>query len=601
MTDEINNNQTPDEAPKKVVEIPAVLKVSDFAEVLSQPVTEVMRYLLKNGVLVTINDNIDFDTAAIVADDFGFELKLKAEANQKDSLAEEISDTDEKDDLIERAPVVTIMGHVDHGKTSLLDYIRETKVASTESGGITQHMGSYQVDYKEKKITFIDTPGHEAFGSIRAQGTKVTDIVVLVVAADDGVKPQTIEAIELAKAAGVPIIAAATKIDRPEANLDKVKQELAGKGILTEKWGGKIPFVGVSAKTGEGVDELLELIALTAEVAELKAPKVGSVSGIILESEQDSKIGQVATVIIQKGTLKVGNIFVAGGAYGKIRSMQDHFGKRITEAFPAMPVRVVGFVGSPQVGDQLVTVKDEKTARQTAASRRVTIGSRGSNVKASDLGSLIDKIKSQQGEDLKVMLKADVQGSLQAILSQLEALKTNKGGQIKVINSGIGAISESDVLNSQGENAVVVGFKVPVLPGVQKIADKDDVKIITYDIIYKLTEDLGKLLTEIGDADRKEEIVADGEILKIFMSTAKKKIIGVKVGKGKTNVGDLMRIYRGDDKVGEGKITNIKLVAEEVSEASKGEFGFMVDLEVKAKAGDRIEFVKVEYIPVKLV
>lgn len=598
MEEEVNSQ--PDlsaaEPGKPEVLVPPVIKVTDLAVILSKPVTEVIHYLLKNGVLVTLNDNIDFDTSAIVADDFGFKAKLIAADTTLEDEAAEINPVD----LIPRAPVVTIMGHVDHGKTSLLDYIRKTKVAEKESGGITQHMGSYQVGYKGKKITFLDTPGHEAFGSIRAQGTKVTDIVILVVAAEEGVKPQTIEAIDLARAANVSMIVAVTKIDRPGANIEKVKQELAAQSVLTEAWGGKVPLVGVSAKTGEGIDELLELISLTAEMAELKAPVTGLAKGVIIEAQQDAKIGQLATIIIKSGTLKVGNVFVVGSVHGKVRAMYDHTGKRVDQALPSMPVRIVGFMDAPQVGEMLSVMNDEKTARQLAASRKVAASRKLTGGKA-DFGALIEQMKIDQGGNLNVVVKADVQGSLQAIVGALAALKTSRGNGINIISEGAGNISESDILTAQGGNAFVVGFKVETLPGAAKMAKKEGTNILSYDIIYNLTDDLGKLLVKAGGIERRETIETTGTVLKVFMSTAKSKIIGVKVGKGEAKKDYLFRVMREEEKIGDGHIQSIKSLSEEVSSASLGEFGFMVDLNFKVKEGDKIEFIKVEHIPAELI
>jgi len=583
------------DAGKPEIIVPAVVKITDLAEILGKPVTEIIHYLLKNGVLVTINDNIDFDTTAIVADDFGFKAKLQEGGDAV------IKETEEEiGELVARAPVVTIMGHVDHGKTSLLDYIRKTKVAEKESGGITQHMGSYQVDCKGKKITFLDTPGHEAFGSIRAQGTKVTDIVILVVAADEGVKPQTIEAIDLAKAANVPMIVAVTKIDRPGANIEKVKQDLAAQQILTEEWSGKVPLVGVSAKTGAGVDELLELIALTADLAELTAPITGQARGIIIEAQQDVKIGQLATVIVQSGTLRVGNIFVAGSTHGKVRAMYDHAGKRVDAALPSMPVRVIGFMDAPQVGEQLVVMKDEKSARQLAASRKVAANRKLTGGKA-DFGALVAQMKINQGGNLNIVVKADVQGSLQAITGALTALKTDRGNGINIISEGAGNISESDILTAQGGGAFVVGFKVDTLPGAAKMAKKDGINILSYDIIYNLTDDLSKLLVEAGGWERQETIEATGKVLKVFMSTAKSKIIGCKIEKGEAKKEYLFRVVRGDEKIGEGVIKKIQSVAEEVETASHGDFGFMVEIKSKVKEGDRVEFVRIENIQAQLI
>ena len=595
MNDSTENNEINE---KEKIVFPSVVKVSDLANMLDQPVTGIIRQLLKSGVLATINDSIDFETAAILADDFGFEA-IEDTATHEEVIIEADS---EGGDLKERPPIVTVMGHVDHGKTSLLDYIRKTKVADKESGGITQHISSYQVDYKGKQITFLDTPGHEAFSAIRAQGTKVTDVVVLVVAADEGVKPQTVEAIKLSQAAGVPIIVAVTKIDRSstEGNFDQLKQQLGEYNVLTEAWGGKTPLVGVSSKTGEGVDELLELVSLTSEMAELKANYEGKARGIVLEARRDVKVGQLATVIIRSGKLIIGNNFVVGDVYGKVKSLLDYNGKRVKEAYPSMPVQITGFSGEPQVGNVLVVVENEKEARGSAVKNRVSSAKYMTTTKSA-LDALTDQIKSQKVKSINIILKTDVQGSLQAIKSQLEKVKTNNGGNIAIIGEGVGHISESDVLSAHGGKAFVVGFKVKVLPSAAKAAEKNGIKALTYDIIYELTDDLTNLLLEAVGSQRQESIEAEGEALKIFHSTSKAKIIGVKLKKGEVKKGYLFRAYRDDKLIGEGPITSIKHVADEIEVASKGDFGFSVDIGPKVKKGDRIEFVKVEHIKAKLV
>ena len=583
---------------KKPVEIPSVVRVGDLADLLNQPVTEVIRALLTSGVLATINDNIDFDTAAIIADDMGFEpseLKRETDVAQADDL-------DAGAEMVERAPIVTVMGHVDHGKTSLLDYIRKAKVAEGESGGITQHISSYQIDYQGKPITFLDTPGHAAFSAIRAQGAKVTDVAVLVVAADDGVKPQTEEVINLAKAAKLPIIVAATKIDKPEADIEKVKQGLGAHNILTESWGGKVPLVGVSAKTGEGIDELLEMISLTSEVAELKARVDGPARGIIIESEKATKVGQTATVIIRAGTLRVGDSFAAGGAHGKVKAMSNYLGKNVKSAGPSEPVQVMGFAGEPQVGALLMVVGSEKEARALANSQGGGVSSRRvSAASATDLEALANQIQASKVQNLNVVVKADVQGSLQAIRDQLSAIRTDQGNTITVISDGLGSVSESDVLTAQGGGAFIVGFKVSVLPGATKSASREQIKILTYDIIYELTQDLSKLLVDSVGLRRVETVAAEGKVLKVFMSTQKNKIIGAKVKGGTVHKGYLMRVSRADQAIGEGIITTIKSSDAEVEAADAGEFGFMVEIGAKVKEGDTVEFIKVEQLKAKIV
>jgi len=579
---------------KKKVNIPSVVRVSDLALILNCPVTEIIKQLLSNGVLATINDSIDFETAAILADDFEFEA---VEDKSNEELL--INQDQEKGEIGPRAPIVTVMGHVDHGKTSLLDYIRKTKVAMGESGGITQHIGSYQVVYKDQTITFLDTPGHEAFSAIRAQGTKVTDVVILVVAAEEGVKPQTIEAIKLAQAANVPIIVAVTKIDKPGANVEKVKQQLGEYGILTESWGGKVPLVPVSTKTGQGVDDLLTLINLTSEMAELTARQTGKAQGIIIEAQHNVKIGQLATVIIRAGKLLVGDNFVVGGVYGKVKAMQDYNGKRIKEALPSMPVSVSGFSAVPQVGDILIVVDNEKIARAKSASNRVSSTHRVAITK-SIFSALTDQIKAQKTKNLNVVIKADAQGSLQAIIDQLNQIKTDRGGNVIIISSGIGNINESDILSAQGSKAFVVGFKVNVSPGANQMANKEKVKIVTYDIIYELTDDMAKLLIESIGLEKVENIEAEGEVLKIFRSTPKQKIIGVKVKKGIVHKEYLFRVYRDNNLIGEGVVKGIKLMTSDVETASDGDFGFLVDIGLKVKEGDKVEFVKIERLKAKI-
>jgi len=589
---------------KKQLVLPEILTVKELAESFGVPVTQVIRELLKNGVLATINDNIDFETAAIISDIFGFEV-VAAAKEENTNMADKENDIPDKGKE-SRAPIVTVMGHVDHGKTSLLDYIRKTTVVSGESGGITQHIGAYQVDYKGRKITFLDTPGHEAFSAIRAQGTKVTDVVILVVAADEGIKPQTIEAIELARAANVPLVVAITKIDRPEANIERVEQELAAHEIVTDKWGGKNVIVRVSGKTGEGVDELLDLVLLTADMQELKAIAKGPASGIMIETKHDKRVGVLGTLLIKQGILQVGDSFVVGHNVGKVRTMENDAGKRIKEASPSMPVQITGFSVAPSTGEMLRVVKNEKEAKSLATleARRATV--RKVSVKTSGLSKLTSSIRAAHSQNLAIVLKADVQGSLEAIKNQIAKIKTDKG-KINIILDGLGDISESDVLaaaghrlgeasGSESENALVVGFKVKVVSSALAAAKKDDIKIVTYDVIYELTDDLTKVLLESIGSERVEISAGTATVLKIFRDGKKDKIIGMKVVKGKAVVGNLVRFTRDDEVVGEGEIKTIKHLMEEVSEATPGEdFGFEITTKAKIKEGDKVEFIQVEH------
>ncbi len=572
------------------------MTVNELASSFSVPVTVVIKQLLSNGVLATINDNIDFETAAIVADDLGYEVSQSESLADTGTIAEKQVEVGEP-----RAPIVTVMGHVDHGKTSLLDYIRKTKITEKESGGITQHIGAYQAEFKGRKITFLDTPGHEAFSAIRAQGAKVTDVVILVVAADEGIKPQTIEAIELARAANVPIVTAITKIDRPEANIMRVEQELAAHNIVTEKWGGKDVIIGVSAKSGEGVDELLDLVLLTADLQELKAQKQVSASGFVIETKHDPKVGYTATLLVHNGTLKIGDAFVVGIQAGKVKSMEDYLGKRVKEAGPSMPVRVTGFGAVPNAGEFFEVVESEKAAREISLSKSKQATARRISVTSSDLSKLTAQIRASRSSQIAVVLKADMQGSLEAIKNQLAKIRTDKG-EIKIIAEGIGNISESDVLGAVGEKAVVVGFKVDVSPSAASMAKKDKIQILTYDIIYNLTDDLTKILLESIEPEKIETQVGRATVLKIFRDDRHEKIIGMKVVSGRITVGNMVKFTRGEEEIGEGTVKLIKHLTEDVSEATPGtDFGFLVATTAKVQPDDVAEFVKVDYKKAKLV
>jgi len=582
---------------KKKIVLPAIMTVNELANSFGVPVTVIIKQLLSNGVLATINDNIDFETAAIVADDLDYEV-----SQNEEQTTDEVASTGKRVEAGElRPPVVTVMGHVDHGKTSLLDYIRKTKITEKESGGITQHIGAYQAEYKGKKITFLDTPGHEAFSAIRAQGAKVTDVVILVVAADEGIKPQTIEAIELARAANVPIVTAITKIDRPEANILRVEQELATHNIVTEKWGGKDIIIGVSAKTGEGIDELLDLVLLTADLQELKAEKNVSATGFVIETKHDPRVGYTATLLVQNGTLKIGDPFVVGIQAGKVKSMEDYLGRRVKEAGPSMPVRVTGFGVTPNAGEFFEVAMSEKQAHELAAKKSKQATARRISVSSSDLSRLTAQIRAAHASQIAVVLKADVQGSLEAIKNQLAKIRTDKG-EIKIIAEGIGNISESDILAAEGERAIVVGFKVSVAPSAASTAKKDKIQILTYDIIYNLTDDLTKILLESIEPEKVETQAGKATVLKIFRDDRHEKIIGMKVVSGRMAVGNIVKFSRAGEEIGEGTVKLIKHLTEEVSEATPGnDFGFLIQTDAKIQPDDTAEFIKVDYRKAKLI
>ena len=598
---------------KQKIEISETIAVKDLAKILGVAITDLIGSLLKEGILATINDSLDFETAAIVAAEKGIELvpKKVVEADEGEDKFEEKYKTEK------RPPVVTIIGHVDHGKTTLLDYIRHADVAKSESGGITQHIGSYQIEYEFKdrgtgkvereKITFLDTPGHEAFSAIRAQGTKITDILILVVAADDGVKPQTIEAIDLAKAAKVPTIVAINKIDKPGANLHLIKGQLVEQDFATEDMGGKHPVVLVSAKSGEGVDKLLEMILLVADVEGFKSRRKGPAVGVILESNLDPKKGVTATVLVQRGGLSVGDPFVVSGESGKVKSIEDHAGKKIKTAGPSMPVQLTGFSAQPLIGDILTVAESDKEARskahtmgRSASAKRINIATKA------DLSTLSKQIKASQMTTLNVVVKTDVFGSLEAIKKSLAAIKSDKAS-IKIIHEGIGAINESDILTAEGQegqNVFVIGFRVKPSLAAKKSAEKVGVKIFTYDVIYELIDDLKDLLLEAMEPEKIEIQKGKGKVLKIFRRGGKAKVIGVKLNIGEVEVGDYLRILReaGEgEKIPEGKILKIQHVNEELKKATaEGEFGFEVEIEEVPEEGEKVEFFKIEYNKPKL-
>jgi translation initiation factor IF-2 len=579
----------------KQIQISSIVTVKQLAEAFDVPVTVVIKQLLSNGVLATINDNIDFETAAIIADDLGYEVSQIQDASV--TAAEEMmSQRKSREGADTRPPVVTVLGHVDHGKTSLLDYIRKTKVAAGESGGITQHMGAYQVDYKGRKVTFLDTPGHEAFSAIRAQGTKVTDVAILIVAGDEGIKPQTIEAIELIHAAQVPMVVAVTKIDKPESNLLRVEQELAAHNIVTERWGGKDVVVGVSSKTGEGVDDLLELVLLTADMQNLRSDEDAPATGVIIEAKHDPRVGFSATVLVDNGTLHVGDAFVASLQAGKVKSMEDFTGKRVKEAGPSMPVRITGFSIAPAPGDIFEVMESDKAAKERVAQKTKRATARKAAVNSSDLSKLSAQIRAARLSNLNIVLKADAEGSLAAIRAQLEHIKTDKG-LIRIVGEGIGNISESDVLSAVGEKAFVIGFKVDVTAPAKSIAKKDDVKILTYDVIYNLTDDLARILLDSIAPERVEIDAGKATVLKIFRDTKDEKIIGMKVLSGRIVAGNTVRFSRENEpNFAEGTVKAIKHLTDELKEALPGnELGFLIKTTAKGiLEGDSAEFVKVE-------
>lgn len=583
------------QTPKKpkVVTLPESMSVSDLAQKLGVAGTELIKQLMKIGIMASLSQTVDYDIAAIVASELGIET-----APEKD-LAEEIFAAVSEDPQAQatRPPVVTIMGHVDHGKTTLLDSIRKTKVTASEAGGITQHIGAYQIVYKDRPITFLDTPGHEAFTAIRARGAKVTDVAVLVVAANDGVMPQTVEAINHAKAAGVPIIVAINKTDLQASNPDRVKQELTQYGLLVEDWGGDVIAVNVSALHGEGINELLEMILLVAEVEDLKADPHCPARGTVIDAKLDKGRGPVATVLISSGTLKVGDAFAVGNVCGKVRALINDQGDTIREAGPSTPVEVLGITEVPAAGDPFVVVKDEQTARQVAAiqqeKQRDKDLSRFSRVTLDDL---FQRIQEGEVKELNLVIKADVQGSAEAVRASLEKLSTDEV-RVKVIHQAVGAVSESDVLLAAASDAIIIGFNVRPEPNARKAAERDGVDIRVYRIIYNLLDDVRAAMSGLLDPEFKEQLLGRAEVRQTFKVPGG-VIAGSYVQEGKITRAAEVRVLRDNVIIHEGKISSLKRFKDDVREVTHGyECGIGVDRFNDIKDGDVIEafiMVKVE-------
>ncbi len=576
----------------KVVEVPEEVRVYEFAEKAGKSVGEVIKVLFNLGMMATKNDFLDKDTLEILAEEFGLEIKIKNVLEELDYV--KVYDSVEDDYLEERPPVITIMGHVDHGKTSLLDYIRHSKIAEKEAGGITQHIGAYMIEKDGKKITFIDTPGHEAFTEMRARGAQATDIAIIVVAADDGVKPQTVEAVNHAKTAEVPMIVAINKIDKPEANPDLVKSQLAELGITPTEWGGEYEFVEVSAKTGQGVDDLLDTILLQAELMELRANPKREAKAVVIESSLEKGRGPVATVIVKNGTLKVGDHVVCGVAYGRVRAIIDDLGKMIKERRPSEPGVVVGLDKVPPAGEILIAVKDAEEARMYAERRaeyeRQKELSKTTKVSLEELSQLV---KEGQLKKLPVIIKADTQGSLEAIKGSLEKLK-NEEVKVDIIHSGVGAISESDVtLADASENAVILGFNVRPTGSVKEKAKQLGINIKTYSIIYDLIDEVKGLLSGMLSPIIKEETIGQAEVREIFVVPKVGTVAGCLVTDGVIERNAKARVIRDGVVIYDSRIASLKRFKEDVKEVSKGyECGIMIENFNDIKVGDVIEAYK---------
>ncbi len=581
---------------EKAVMTAEKITVRDLTERIGKPAGEIIKKLMMLGIIATINNELDYDTASLVASEFGVELELKLAETAEDALEkEDVADAEE--DLVPRPPVVTIMGHVDHGKTSLLDYIRKAHVTATEAGGITQHIGAYTVDLDGRQITFLDTPGHEAFTSMRMRGAQATDIAVLVVAADDGVMPQTIEAISHAKAAGVQIIVAINKIDKVGANIERIKQQLTEYELVCEEWGGDTIMVPVSAVTGEGVDQLLEMILLVAEVQDYRANPNRKARGIIIEARLDKGRGPVATVLVKNGTLRVSDTIVAGTAYGRVRAMVNDRGERVKEAGPSQPVEVIGFNDVPEAGDMISAVDDDKLSRQVAEERKDKL--RRALIKdqqKTTLDDLFNQISAGQIKDLNLIIKADVQGSVEAVRQSLEKL-SNDEVRVRTIHGGVGAITETDVMLASTANAIIIGFNVRPDNNAREMAEREKIDIRLYRVIYQAIEDVENAMKGMLAPKFKEVLLGHAQVRQTFKVSGVGTIAGSYVTDGKIARNAQIRLLRDNVVIHEGKIDSLKRFKDDAKEVNTGyECGIGIENYNDIKENDVIECFVMEEV-----
>lgn len=601
-----NFNKPVEEVEKKVpqikvknIEIEEPIVVRDLADKIGVPVNTLISKLILLGVMVNMNQEIDFDTASLICEELHVNLTKREVVDELQVIENSIEhdDVDDEKDLVSRSPIVTVMGHVDHGKTSLLDAMRNTAVTSQEAGGITQHIGASQIEINGKKITFLDTPGHEAFTSMRARGAKVTDMAILVVAADDGVMPQTVEAINHAKAAGVPIIVAVNKIDKEAANIDRVKQELSEHGVISEDWGGDTIFVPVSAKKRIGIEDLLEMILLVAEVQELKANPNRSAKGTIIEAKLDKGRGSVATVLIQKGTLKKGDFVLVGSAYGKVRAMFNSKGKRITQAGPSVPVEILGLSQTPLAGDTLIVMESEKDAKNIAEKRKDKRHLENMNATSKvSLEDLYDRIQKGEVKDLNIIIKADVSGSIEAVKQSLQKQSLDEV-KVNPIHGGVGGINENDVMLASASNAIIIGFNVRPSVSAMEVAKRENVDIRTYNIIYNAIEDIKSAVKGMLAPIYKEVIMGRAEVRATFKVPNVGIVAGVYITSGKVTRKSKIRLLRNDIVIHDGVITSLKRFKDDASELNTGfEGGIGLEKYNDIKEGDVMEAYVMEEI-----
>ncbi|WP_319781641.1 translation initiation factor IF-2 [Oceanisphaera sp. IT1-181] len=583
--------QKPAQAVNRDVEIGETITVAELANKMAVKGVAVIKVMMKMGAMATINQVIDQETAQLVAEEMGHKVILRRENELEEHVLQD-RDTDAARET--RAPVVTIMGHVDHGKTSTLDYIRRAKVASGEAGGITQHIGAYHVETENGSITFLDTPGHAAFTSMRARGASATDIVILVVAADDGVMPQTVEAIQHAKAAKVPLIVAVNKMDKPEADIDRVKSELSQHGVMSEDWGGENIFTYISAKTGEGIDELLEAILLQSEVLELNAVVDGMASGVVIESRLDKGRGPVATVLVQEGTLNQGDIVLCGLEYGRVRAMRDELGRDIKTAGPSMPVEILGLSGVPAAGDEATVVRDEKKAREVALYRQGKFRDvKLARQQTAKLENMFANMEEGEVAEVNLVLKADVQGSIQAIADSLEQLSTDEV-KVKIIGSGVGGITETDASLAAASNAIILGFNVRADASARKMIEAEEIDLRYYSVIYELIDEVKQAMTGMLAPEFKQEIIGLAEVRDVFRSPKFGAVAGCMVTEGNVKRSNPIRVLRDNVVIYEGELESLRRFKDDVQEVRNGmECGIAVKNYNDVRPGDQIEVFQI--------
>ncbi len=583
-------------AVAKQLVLPQILSVKRLSELLNVSVIEVIKQLMRNGVMVSLNQVIDFDVAAPIVAAYGMRPKLEQQVTPGGIAPLVAEEEEDPSKLVPRPPVVTILGHVDHGKTTLLDTIRKSHVADSEVGSITQRIGAYQVSYKEQTITFLDTPGHAAFTAIRARGAQLTDIAVMVIAADDGIMAQTVEAIDHARAAGVPIVVAINKIDTPGADPEVVKRQLTEHSLLVEEWGGDIIAVPVSAKLEEGIDSLLENLLVVAEISELKANPERPGVGVVVEAKLDRNRGALATVLVQNGTLRVGDQVVAGATWGRVKALVNEVGRRVKEAGPSVPVEVMGFNSLPEAGDRFFVTADDKTARNLAEERLKENERERSRDRALTLEEIYTGITSGESQELNLVLKADVQGSLEAIHSALEGVSGDKA-RVKILHGGSGTITESDVLLASASKAIILGFNTAAEPGAERLAGREGVEIRHYDIIYRLIEDVEKALKGILKPTQRETVLGKADVRVVFSVGKGDNVAGCLVTEGNITRSALVRIKRNGQVVHDGRISSLRHFKQDVNEMAAGfECGVGVEDFSDFQEGDVVEAYRVERV-----